>query len=139
MSKLDGDQETMQVLLPHVLDEPSPSPPHLVHLSSRFNQYSLRALWHGIFPQEFVELIHDDRLTAHRIVAKIIVFSLKTLHLLWISRCDLVHTYLSSGEQIEQLLLLREEIEDILSDEDSCVDCPPQLLTNINPSSMTSP
>ena len=56
------------------------------------------------------------------IVAKIIVFSLKTLHLLWIARCDLVHTSLSGGEQIEQLLLLREEIEDILSDEDTCVE-----------------
>ena len=133
MSKLDGDQDTMQVLLQHILDEPSPSPPHLVHLSSRFNQHSLRILWHGIFPQAFAESIHDDRLTANRIVAKIIFFSLKTMHVLWIARCDSVHTSLSGGEQIEQLLLIREETEYILSDEDACAECPLLLLKKHKP------
>ena len=61
------------------------------------------------------------------------------MHLLWIARCDLVHGSLSGGDQIEQLLLLREEIEDILSDEDSCAECPQQLLKNLNPSFMISP
>ena len=35
--KLDVNQDNMQVLLHHMLDEPSPSPPYLVHLSSYFN------------------------------------------------------------------------------------------------------
>ena len=82
MSKLVCDQDTMQVLLQRMLDEPSSSQPHLVHLSSCFNQHSLRTLWHGIFPAEFVELINKDFLTAHRIVVKIIVISLNFLHLL---------------------------------------------------------
>ena len=114
MSKLDGNQDTMHVLLQRVLDDPPPSPQHVVHLPSCFSEHSLRALWHGIFPQEFAELTHNDCLTAHMTMEEIIVASLKTLHLLWIARCDLVHTSLSGGEQIEQLLLLREEIEDIL-------------------------
>ena len=51
MIKLEGDQCTMQVLLQHMLHQPSQSPPHLVHLSSHFNRHYLRALWYVIFTQ----------------------------------------------------------------------------------------
>ena len=110
MGRIDDNQEAMQVLIQHMLDELSPSPPNLVHLSSCFKQCYLRALWNGIFPQDVVTLIHNDRLTTHRIVSKIMVLYLQALYLLCIARCDLVHTSLPGGEQIEKLWLLREDM-----------------------------
>ena len=106
ISNLDGNQDVMQILVQHMLDENSASPPRLINLSTCIIQCSYRALCHGILPQAFLELVNNDSLSTHRIVSKITLQHLQTLHLLWISRHDLVHTSMSGREQIEKLLLL---------------------------------
>ena len=80
--KIDRNQDSMQMLLQHMLDEIYVPPPHLAQLSTCIIQYSHHALWNGIFPQVFLDSVRNDRLTAHRIVSKIIFKSLKSLYLL---------------------------------------------------------
>ena len=69
-SKLDGNQTTMDTLLQHMLDKPSTSPLHLDYMSSCYKKHSLRSLWHGNFPQDVAESIHNDRLSGHMIMSK---------------------------------------------------------------------
>ena len=127
----------MQILLQHMwtVDFPTTFSSLVILLQPTLTSWPLSC----IFPQDFVESIQNDRFSAHMIVSKIIAIYLQILHLLCISRCNLVCASLSSREKIEQLLLLIAEIEDILCDEDSWTDCPLQLLINPNPSSMSSP
>lgn len=71
-NKLDWNQDSMQMLIQYFLDNIYTPLPHLVHLSTCINQCSHRALCHGISLQAFLESVHNDFLSMHKILSKII-------------------------------------------------------------------
>ena len=52
---IDGNQDPMQMLAQHMLDEPSKPPPHSFKFSTCISQHLYLALWHGILPQAFFQ------------------------------------------------------------------------------------
>ena len=74
-----------------------------------------RYIWYRFFPSIIIDYIHNDKLSAHRIISKLIKGILIQFHDLWIARCQIIHTSISDRTHIEERIDLRNEIRKVTS------------------------
>ena len=67
-----------------------------------------------MLPKLIIKILHANKVQAFQFGAKLGKMLLTFLHKLWICRCSVIHTKVSSETVIKKISNLREEIEEIL-------------------------
>ena len=73
----------------------------------------LQNLWHRFIPLSMLPLFNEDILIARKVCKRLINLLVRQLHHLWIQWCLIIYAKASNKVIIEELIELKEEIQEI--------------------------